>query len=70
MNFALTELEIKLKNLKTLRFSKGLKKSFKTKQRLYINFLKKKIAESEKKNAKIFLKSLKTNQRKATMFLC
>ena len=70
MNFALTELEIKLKNLKTLWFSKGLKKSFKTKQRLYINFFIILIAESEKKNAKIFLKSLKTNQRKATMFLC
>ena len=54
MNFALTELEIKLKNLKTLRFSKGLKKSSKTKQRLYITFLKNKSAKSEKKPAKIF----------------
>ena len=54
VNFALTELEIKLKNLKTLRFSKGLKKSSKTKQRLYIKFLKNKSAKSEKKPTKIF----------------
>ena len=49
MNFALTEIEIKYKNLKTPWFSKGLKKSSKTKPRLYIKFLKNKSAESEKK---------------------
>ena len=47
MNFPLTEIEIKPKNLKTPWFSKGLKKSSKTKQRLYIKFLKNKSAESE-----------------------
>ena len=55
MNFPLTEIEIKPKNLKTPWFSKGLKKSSKTKQRLYINLnLKKNI-----KTPNIFLKSLK-----------
>ena len=49
VNFPLTEIEIKPKNLKTPWFSNGLKKSFKTKQRLYINFLKNKSAESEEK---------------------
>ena len=49
MNFPLTEIEIKLKNLKTPWFSKGLNKSSKTKQRLYIKFLKDKSTESEKK---------------------
>ena len=34
----LTEIEIKAKNLKTPRFSKGLKKSCKTKQRVYFKF--------------------------------
>ena len=48
-NFPLTEIEIKPKNLKTPWFSKGLKKSSKTKQRLYIKFLKSKSAESEEK---------------------
>ena len=47
VNFPLTEIEIKPKNLKMPWFSKELKKSSKTKQRLYINFLKNKSAESE-----------------------
>ena len=49
MNFPLTETEIKPVNLKTPWFSKGLKKSFKTKQRLHTKFLKNKSAESEEK---------------------
>ena len=49
MNFPLTEIEIKPKNLKTLWFSKGLKKSSKTKQRLHIKLLENKSAESEEK---------------------
>ena len=49
MNFPLTEIEIKPKNSKTPWFSKGLKKFSKTKQRLYIQFLKNKSAESEEK---------------------
>ena len=56
VNFPLTEIEIKPKNLKTPWFSKGLKKSSKTKQRLYIKFLKNKSAKSEKKPTKIFWK--------------
>ena len=50
MNFPLTEIEIKSKNLKTPWFSKELKKSSKTKQGLYIKFLKNNSAESEEKN--------------------
>ena len=49
MNFLLTEIEIKPKNLKTLWLSNGLKKSPKTKQSLYIKLLKNKSAESEEK---------------------
>ena len=67
MNFTLTETEIKPKNLKTRWFSKGLKKSSKSKQRLYIKFLKNKSAESEEKyikTTKIFLKRFKKSQRK------
>ena len=45
----MTEIEIKPKNLKTLWFSNGLKKSPKTKQCLYIKLLKNKSAESEEK---------------------
>ena len=72
MNFPLTEIEIKPKNLKTPWFSKGLKKSSKTKQKLYIKFLKNKSAESEKKykNYRNFFEKLKKNQRKTTMLLC
>ena len=43
VNFPLTEIEIKPKNSKTPWFSKGLNKSSKTKQRLYIKFLKNRI---------------------------
>ena len=49
VNFPLTEIEIKPKKLKTPWFSKVLKKPSKTKQRLYIKFLKNKSAESEGK---------------------
>ena len=49
MNFLLTEIEIKPKNLKTLWLSNGPKKSPKTKQSLYIKLLKNKSAESEEK---------------------
>ena len=71
MHFLLTEKEIKLKKLKTSWFSKGLKKS-KTKQRLYIKFLKNKNAESEEKHKKYknIFEKLKKNQRKATILLC
>ena len=66
MNFPLTELEIKAKNLKTPWFSKGLKKSSKTKQRLYIKFLKNKSAESEEKykNYKNLFEKLKIKSKK------
>ena len=63
MNFPLTEIEINYKNLKKPWFSKGLKKSSKTKQRLYIKFLKNKSAESEEKlkNYKNLFEKLKKN---------
>ena len=66
MNFPLTEIEIKPKNLKTPWFSKGLKKSSKTKQRLYIKFLKNKSAESEEKykNYKNLFEKLKIKSKK------
>ena len=47
--FSVTEIEIKVKKLKTPWFSKGLKKSSETNQRLYIKFLKNKSAESKEK---------------------
>ena len=52
--------------MKTPWFSKGLKKSSKTKQRLYIKFLKIKNAESEEKykNYKNLFKKLKTKSKK------
>ena len=66
VNFPLTEIEIKPKNLKTPWFSKGLKKSSKTKQRLYIKFLKNKSAESEEKykNYKNLFEKLKIKSKK------
>ena len=66
MNFPLTKIEIKPKNLKTPWFSKGLKKSSKTKQRLYIKFLKNKSAESEEKykNYKNLFEKLKIKSKK------
>ena len=66
MNFPLTEIEIKSKNLKTPWFSKGLKKSPKTKQRLYIKFSKNKSAESEEKykNYKNIFEKLKIKSKK------
>ena len=62
----MTKIEIKLKNLKTPWFSKGLKNSSKTKQRLYITFLKHKSAESEEKykNYKNSFEKLKTKSKK------
>ena len=64
--FPLTEIKIKPKNLKMSWFSKGLKKSSKTKQRLYIKFLKNKSAESDKryKNYKNLFEKFKTKSRK------
>ena len=50
MILPLTEIEIKPKNLKTPCFIKKLKKSSKTKQRLYIKFLENKRTESEEKD--------------------
>ena len=50
MNFSLTEIETKPNTLKSPWFGKGLKKSSKTKQKLYIKFLKNKSAESERKH--------------------
>ena len=66
VNFPLTEIEIKPKNLKTPWFSKGLKKSSKTKQRLYIKFLKNKSAKSEEKckNYKNLFEKLKIKSKK------
>ena len=66
MNFPLTEIEIRPKNLKTPWFSKGLKESSKTKQRLYIKFLKNKSAESEEKykNYKNLFEKLKIKSNK------
>ena len=49
MNFSLTEIEIKPNNLKTPWFCKGLNKSSKTKQRLYLKILKNKSTEPEEK---------------------
>ena len=62
----LTEIEIKPKKLKTPWFSKRLKKSSKTKQRLYIKFLKNKSAESEEKykNYKNLFEKLKIKSKK------
>ena len=42
VNFPLTEIKIRQKNLKTPWFSKGLQKSSKTKQILYIRLKKNK----------------------------
>ena len=52
MTFPLTEIEIKPNHLKTPWFSKGLKKSSKTKQRLSIKFKENKSTESEEKYKK------------------
>ena len=49
VNFPLTEIKRKPKNFKTPWLSKGLQKSSKTKQRLYLKFLKNKSPESEEK---------------------
>ena len=48
-SFPFAEIKIKPKNLETPQFSKTLKKSSKTKQRPYINFLKNKSIYSEEK---------------------
>ena len=66
MNFSLTDIEIKHKNLKTPWFSKGLKKPSKIKQRLYIKFLKNKSAECEEKykNYKNLFEKLKIKSKK------
>ena len=62
----MTKIKVKPKNLKTPWFSKGLKKSSKTKQRLYIKFLKNKSAESEEKykNYKNLFEKLKIKSKK------
>ena len=61
VNFPLTEIEIKPKNLKTYWFSQRLNKSYKTKQRLYIKSVKNQALNLKKniKTTKAFLKSLK-----------
>ena len=66
MNFPLTKIEIKPKNLKRPWFSKGLKKSSKTNQTLCIKFLKNKSAESEGKykNYKNLFEKLKIKSKK------
>ena len=66
MNFPLNKIEIKPKNLKTPWFRRRLKKSSKTKQRLYINFLQNKSAESEEKykNYKNLFEKLKIKPNK------
>ena len=68
----MNEIKIKPKNWKTPWFSKELKKSSKTKQKLYIKLKTKKSAESEEKykNYKNLFEELKINQRKTTMLLC
>ena len=48
-SFPFAEIKIKPKNLETPWYSKTLKKSSKTKQRQYINFLKNKSIYSEEK---------------------
>ena len=67
VNFPLTEIEIKPKNLKMPWFSRVLKKSSKTKQRLYINFLRNKRDEFEGKykNYKSFFEKLKIKSKKS-----
>ena len=71
-NFPLAAIKIKSKNLETPSFSKGLKKSSKTKQRPYIKFLKNKSTESEEKckNYKNIFEKLKINKKRAAMLLC
>ena len=66
VNFSLTEVEIKPKNVKTPWFSKGLKKASKTKEGLYINFLKSRSTESEEKykNYKSLFEELKIRLKK------
>ena len=61
VNSPLTEIEIIPKNLEMPWFSKGLKKSSKSKQKLYIKFLKNKSVESEEKykNYKNFFEKIK-----------
>ena len=66
VKFPLTEIEIKSKNQKMPWFSKGLKKPSKTKQRLYVKFLKDKSTESEEKykNHKNHFEKLKIKSKK------
>ena len=65
VNFSLTQIEIKRKNLKTPWFSLGLKKS-KNLQRLCIKFLENKFAESDKKliKCKNLFEKLKIKSKK------
>ena len=72
LNFPLTEIEIKPKKLKTPWFCKRLKKSSKTKQRLYIKFLSNKSSESEEKykNYKILFEKLKVKSKKNCYASC
>ena len=49
VNFPIREYILKDKNIKSPWISKGLKRSLKTKQRLYIKFLKTKTVEDESK---------------------
>ena len=58
-NFPMREYILKDKDIKSPWICKGLKKSTKTKQRLYIKFLKKVEDESNYKNYKSLLEKLK-----------
>ena len=60
-NFPIREYILKGKDIKSPWISKGLKKSSKTKQRLYIKFLKTKTLEDESKykNYKILFEKLR-----------
>ena len=63
--FPMNKLKIKTKDLESPGITKGIKKSSKKKQRLYIKFLKKRNAKT-KKNMKItksFLNLLRSGQR-------
>ena len=62
-HFPLKTQEIKIKHLQTPWFTKGMKKSSKKKQKLYIKFLKGKIPESEYKDYKNLFEKLKQKSK-------
>ena len=65
-NFPIREYILKDKDIKSPRISKSLKKSSKTKQRLYIKFLKTKTLEDESKynNYKSLFEKLRKKAKK------